>query len=548
MDPALWLLLRLRFGGWLGRVRQNLSTVKGAFLMILGVLLVVLWLLPTFLNSQPATPEHLVKVRQYGPLALAVYLAMLLISSAGERAVSFSPAEVDFLFPAPFSRRQLLGYKLLSSLAPLALTALLFTVILRMHAAWMTAAFFGVLLAMIFGQLFAMATILIASIVGVRAYNRGRKIVLALLVVLVAAGVWQAWPQMVERGLGGMPQVRDNPAWQILLIPFRVFIEAFAAERLWPDLTQWGLLAVALDGLMLAVVFLLDANYLESAAAVGERVYARMQRLRGGNLLGALPSARKARFSIPSLPWWGGIGPVAWRQLMAAARQPFGLLYVFGMLAVMTAFPILAAMNEAEEQFAAPMLAAIMLGMTTFLSPLIAFDFRSEVDRLDLWKSLPIAPTRLAAGQVLVPAGLVTVMEGLIIGVVLILSRRPAPLLLLIPAFALPFNFPLFGMENLLFLWFPFRLNRAAAGDLQGMGRQMVFMMLKLASLAVIVGAVGVVVLLAYYVPVWLNWWDRWAPALAAGWLLLMGFAVLLIPFLADALLRFDVSRDTPPA
>ena len=548
MDPALWLLLRLRFGGWLRRVRQNLSTVKGAFLMILGVLLVVLWLLPTFLNSQPATPEHLVRVRHYGPLALAAYLAMLLISSAGERAVSFSPAEVDFLFPGPFSRRQLLGYKLASSLGPLVLTALLFTVVFRMHAANMTAAFVGVVLAMIFGQLFAMATILIASIVGVRAYNRARKVVLFVIVALAAAIAWQGWPQLVERGPGGVPHVKDSPAWQVLLIPFRVFVEAFTAERLWPDLIQWGLLALALDGLMLAVVFLLDANYLESAAAAGERIYARMQRLRGGNLLGALPSARKARFSIPSLPWWGGVGPVAWRQLMAAARQPFGLLYVFAMLAVMTTFPILAAMNEAEEQFAAPMLAAIMLGMTTFLSPLIAFDFRSEVDRLDLWKSLPIAPTRLAAGQLVVPAGLVTLMEGVIIAVVLVLSRRPAPLLLLIPAFALPFNFLLFGMENLLFLWFPFRMTRAATGDLQGMGRQMVFMMLKLVCLAVIVGAVGVVIVLGYYVPVWLNWWDHWAPALAAGWLVLTGFAVLLIPFLADALLRFDVSRDTPPA
>ncbi len=548
MDPALWLLLRLRFGGWLRRVRQSLGTVKGAFLVILGALLLVLWLLPTFLTSQPATPEHLARVRQYGPLALVAYLVMVLISSAGERAVSFSPAEVDFLFPGPFSRRQLLAYKMLSGFAALVLTALLFTVAFRMHAAHMSAAFVGLVLALLFGQLLAMSAILIASIIGTRAYNRWRKVALVVLAGVAVAVLFQGWQKVIERGPGGVIHVKDNPAWQVALFPFRVFIETFTAERLWPDLVAWALLAVALDGLLLAVVFLLDANYLESAAAAGERIYARMQRLRGGNLLGALPSARKARFTMPAPPWWGGVGPVAWRQLLAAIRQPFGLLYVFAMLAIFTTFPVLAAMNESEEAFAGPILAAIMLGMTTFLSPLIAFDFRSEVDRLDLWKSLPIAPTWLAVGQLVVPAGLVTLMEGVIIAAVLVLSRRPAPLLLLIPAFALPFNFLLFGMENLLFLWFPFRLARATTGDLQGMGRQMVFMILKLVSLAVIAAAAGVAILLTYYVPAWLGWWDSWAVAFAVGWLVLIGFAVLLIPFLADALLRFDVSRDTPPA
>jgi hypothetical protein len=529
-------------------VRQSLGTVKGAFLVILGALLVVLWLLPTFLTSQPATPEHLARVRQYGPLVLVAYLVMVLLSSAGERAVSFSPAEVDFLFPGPFSRRQLLAYKLFSSFAAVVLTALLFTVAFRMHAAHMIAAFAGLVLALIFGQLLAMAAILIASIIGTQAYNRWRKVIVFLLAGVAAAVLFQGWNEVVERGPGGMIQVKDSPAWRVILLPFRVFVEAFTAEHLWPDLAQWAGLGLALDGLLLALVFMLDANYLESAAAAGERLYARMQRLRGGNLLGALPSTGKARFTLPALPWWGGIGPVAWRQLMAAIRQPFGLLYVFAMLAIFTTFPVLAAMNESEEAFAGPILAAIMLGMTTFLSPLIAFDFRSEVDRLDVWKSLPIAPTRLAAGQLVVPAGLVTVMEGIIIAAVLLMSRRPAPLLLLIPAFALPFNFLLFGMENLLFLWFPFRLARATTGDLQGMGRQMVFMILKLVSLAVIVGVVGAAILLAYYVPSGLGWWDSWAAALAVGWVVLIGFVVLLIPFLADALLRFDVSRDTPPA
>ena len=47
---------------------------------------------------------------------------------AGEKAIYFSPAEVDFLFPAPFHRRELLIYKLAKTLVGLVFMALIFSV------------------------------------------------------------------------------------------------------------------------------------------------------------------------------------------------------------------------------------------------------------------------------------------------------------------------------------------------------------------------------------------------------------------------------------
>ncbi len=50
--------------------------------------------------------------RRSPPPALFAFTLLFVFTSAGEAAVYFTPAEVDFLFAAPFTRRELLYYKL----------------------------------------------------------------------------------------------------------------------------------------------------------------------------------------------------------------------------------------------------------------------------------------------------------------------------------------------------------------------------------------------------------------------------------------------------
>ena len=55
-----------------------------------------------------------------------------------------------------------------------------------------------------------------------------------------------------------------------ILEPFRWFVRAFTAQRVWPDFVRWAGLGLAADVGLLMVVFALDAHYLESAAAACE--------------------------------------------------------------------------------------------------------------------------------------------------------------------------------------------------------------------------------------------------------------------------------------
>ncbi len=97
------------------------------------------------------TPVVLEYIRRFGPFGILLYCLIILFTSAGERAIYFTPTEVDFLFPAPFSRRALLWYKvggqLLNVVAQL---TILMTAISFKNVASPIAAFVGVFLTLAF--------------------------------------------------------------------------------------------------------------------------------------------------------------------------------------------------------------------------------------------------------------------------------------------------------------------------------------------------------------------------------------------------------------
>src|SRR5262245_57937837 len=97
VDRSLWMLMGLRLWGWLRYLARNVRTVKGALLAGVGGLLLFAWLGSVLLAPRTAgfDPDL---VRRYGPLALAAYCLLVLFTPTAERAIAFSPAEVDFLF------------------------------------------------------------------------------------------------------------------------------------------------------------------------------------------------------------------------------------------------------------------------------------------------------------------------------------------------------------------------------------------------------------------------------------------------------------------
>ena len=150
---------------------------------------------------------------------------------------------------------------------------------------------------------------------------------------------------------------------------------------------------------------MLDVSYLESAAAASERRYAKLARMRSaGTLGGASVKAGKVRFGLPMLPWLGGAGPLAWRQLTAATRSYRALTILLIAGAVGGIGPALATASDDSGAEVLPwMLTGMGLFMSLMLSQFFAYDFRADVDRIEVLKTLPVSAWKIVAGQLVPP-------------------------------------------------------------------------------------------------------------------------------------------------
>jgi hypothetical protein len=540
LDRALWLLLWLRLRAWARRLWRSARTVRGGLLVGLGVSLFGLWVVTALVWGHPAAAHRAEEVRRYGPWALVGYCLVNLLLSSGENALTFSAAEVNLLFPAPLSRRQLLLYKVAGAAFNALVSGLFFAIFLRQYAVLTVAAVTGVVLAVLLLQLFAMLLGLLASVAGVAAYNRRRKLFLALVaVVAVGAGFGAFGPLLAGDWRGAADELDRVPLFRVLLAPASWFVLAFTAEQLWPDLVQWAALALAVNAVFVLALFALDAHYLEASAAASERQYARLQRLRrGGPAVANLGGTGSFRLTAPPLPALGGVGPVLWRQLTTLLRSWWSLVVVLLLTGVMAA-PLLGRPDARGETL--PLLAGMLVAMTLVVPTLLPFDFRGDIDRMDLLKTLPLPAWRLVVGQLLTPVLAITVVQCLLVALVVATRAHPEPWLPAVCAFLPPVNFLLFAIENLLFLWFPSRLVATTPGDFQVLGRHLVLWLARLLGLQVMLGlafAAGFGVFLLT---------DRdWVAAGATAWVVSVVLSGAVVPLLARAFRRFDVARDTP--
>ena len=297
--------------------------------------------------------------------------------------------------------------------------------------------------------------------------------------------------------------------------------------------------------LLVGVIFALDAQYLEAAAAASARIYARMQRLRRGGM-GSGEGLRRGgtvRIESAHAALAGRHRPDRLAATDHGARGADRLLLLLVILGVALVAPMLATLRDEQENVLL-VLAPVAVWLTLFMTTMLPFDFRGDIDRLALLKSLPLPPWRVVIGQLLAPVMLMTALQ--CVGLTVVAWTSPPSDWLLFACLACavyvpPINFLLFALDNLLFLLFPTRLMAATPGDFQALGRNVLFMVAKatvLGIVCIVAGMVGWVVYLAAG--------ESLLMAALAAWPVVVLSAVALVPLVAWAFMLFDVGRDTP--
>jgi Putative ABC exporter len=475
-------------------------------------------------------------VSTIAPFAILSFCLSNLFTSFGDAAVPFTGAEVDFLFYGPFTRRSLLGYKILKAALGTAFTTLIFSILLlRYSTSWISCCV-GIWLTVQFMQLFAMAVILCGQTIGERAYSNTRRGILVSVALLALLAIGPTLLAHHRSPLDFMIQVHATFAGQILLVPFDTFAHTITASA--HDLPQWAIPAFFINMLMLAIVIGLDANYLETAATVSQQRYERRQRARAGGAA-RMTDSSASRFQVMQLPRWGGAGPIAWRQLIGAVRSSRALLILLILIGIGGGTFI---MKHRGGSFASlEELLGAVIWMNMVLISMLKFDFRDELDRLDMLRSLPISPIAVAAAELFTPVAVLTAMQATLLIAVTLCFKDGWKIALPAAAFAVPFNVLYVGIENLLFLMFPLRSAGLIAGDMQLFGRQMVIFPCKFLLLLVALTITAAIGTIGYILG---N--KSWAAFGVVAWVALSLVALSTIPLLARAYARFDPSKDTP--
>lgn len=389
-------------------------------------------------NGAPA-PDLAQAVVQAGGLSIAslALLAMAVLAwiiPARSAMLEFSQPEVQFLFTAPLTRRQLLVYRMLRSQLALlfgAVISSLFVPTVSLAPRVKFAAGMWVLFVTI-RLYFAGVTLARSRLAG--STGTARRVawapVAAIVVALAIVGtaVVRAFMTQSMEGAGdvvaGIDTALGRGLPHLVLLPFATLAQPMLTAGWLSFLNALGA-AVAIMAVVAAWVLRSDAAFQDAAVESAER---RAERKASG---GATPQARATRWTLA--PSGRTEFVFLWKNAIQMLRHTNGATlfrYVFPLLMSVTAMSI-AMMSGSRGRSGAAVFCVVAIGVAgfcTLLGPqIVRTDMRDDLRHLEVLKTWPIRPADVIRGEMLWPGALITGITWLAIVCAAIFSAAAFP-------------------------------------------------------------------------------------------------------------------------
>ncbi|MFQ5730771.1 MAG: hypothetical protein ACE5KM_02330 [Planctomycetaceae bacterium] len=488
MNPALTQLLRFRGTAKLRRWARNFQSPRKLLLSVTALLLAAVWLGNALVSILLRTPYPLATVRDWVLLSIMGYSLWHVVKVAWKRpdeAIAWHPSEREMVCGGPFSRREMLTYRLTTVMTAATFKALCASLLFLPELPLWPVGFAGMFLALALVELLRMAMEIAAHGFGSRVYQLFRigvfgclgVIVIGSIVAAMRHGAPASTVELLNRVLATVVELRHTPVgrlWEAAFVPFADLITARSFGG--TELVQPLLVSLLVTGGATWMVIRLDRFFFDAAILAERRAFeearlwaeagppgppkAKRSAWRAIETLGralpigrGVPTARRA--SLPRMMRAGGIGPLAWRQMAGAFR------YRVGLFAVMTAPAILAVLPLLQQLRPLHTLMNVVAGLVFYsfllLPAALKFDFRRDHDRLEMLKLLPLSPGIVVLGQLAAPILLTSLYQvGVLAATVILRPVSPAAIAAAV-ALLLPMNLLIYASENLIFLLSPYR-------------------------------------------------------------------------------------------
>jgi hypothetical protein len=494
-------------------------------------------------------------------VGLAVYWWVI---GSDTGALAFSPAELQFLFPAPVTRRQLVQFKLIRAQLVILLNILIWSLLLRRGAeegalAWVRPLSLWVLFSTM--QLHRLGATLARTSAAEHGGAGLRRSAVAMGVVAIALGAigygfvreWPAAGLTLDTLRPTLEAATGVPPASWALAPVRVVVApVFAGE-----LAAWARaipLAAALMLLHFVWVVRADAAFEDAAVEASAERAARAATRRGGG-----PSSSRRRGGaagrrwLPLRPTGDPVVAILWKNMHAVTR---GDRFVRQLLFFGVAVLGMSVVSYLRPERTAPFVLGIITAwgsLLVLLGPLwLRNDLRGDLPRLELLRTYPLPPARTVAAEIASSALVLTLLElALGVAVFVALLRAPGIELPLVDrvaiaaaaALALPavnlLSASIHNASALLFpAWLPLGGDRKPGFEAMGQMYLTLFasmiLLALLLALPVLVGAIA-----AYAFAPGLGAW-RLVPAVVAGSLVAAGELALIIRWLGGVYARTE--------
>lgn len=413
--------LRNRVRSWLARLR----TTSG----LLGLLVLILVVVGVFVGvgwgrGLPGEEREAVFVTMLGFL-----LVTGVLSGLGQRGLVFSPADLDFLFPAPIGRPQLIAYHFVPHYIGAAFMAAMFVLVLGGRFLPHPALFLlGVFLCQATTSHLSAAAAELSMKLADNVFRRMRVVVIVLVVAMMLTAMF-----LLVAGLGGWGDVParlreglSSDLLRVLLFPARQAVTLGAHPDLGGVLAALGSL-LACAALSFGLVLLVPVDVVTGSFESSRRAHARVEQWRRG-----MRPARAGRsVRPPRSALLHGAGAVLWLNWMTLKRQLRATLG--GLFVVLVIFVVVGARGAGRHEATLGKTLLSLLAMIPLWMPL-PIGFRLPREQLAELRALPLRPLRLAAALLVVPVLAPFVLQTAGVGVLTAAGRlAPATALAALP-------------------------------------------------------------------------------------------------------------------
>src|SRR6266481_10122996 len=472
-----------------------------------------------------ATPENLALFESIGALVFLAVILLGWIFGNQRAALSFTEAEVAFLFPAPVSRRGLIHFKLLRSQIAILFTTVLLTLVTNRAGGhpWIRAAGWWIILSTLnlhfLGSSFA-RTMLVDR--GISNWQRRLAIFALLLVSVASIFIWakRTMPAVDFSQFDDFQAIKNyiqhvlasGPA-PYLLYPFRLVVRPYLAQNASGFLAALGpaLLLMALHYLW---VVRSNVAFEEASVEAARRITEKIAAIRSGNLRGSNQKlkGRRAPFLLRPI----GPQPIAlfWKNLIGTGSGFTPRLWiVLGATLIFVCAVLRNAIGSSDLLPLIAMITGMLLLWSLLLGPqLLRHDLRKDLALADMLKLYPLRGWQIVLGELLAPAAILTVFQWLLlISTVMLLSRLPGggavewPLRIGIgfgTAIVLPIlNLITLQIPNAAVLLFPgwFQAGKEGAHGIEATGQRLIFLLGSLLVFIVALVPAAIVFAIAFF-------------------------------------------------